>query len=72
MTASLEQAFVKASHLPRAAQEQLATQMLQDIEGELKWDQTLADSQEHLEKLARKARIAKRRGKTVRKGFDEL
>jgi hypothetical protein len=68
----LEQAFLKASHLPRAAQQQLATQMLQDIEGELKWDQTLADSQKLLEKMARKARIAKRRGKTVRKGFDEL
>jgi len=72
MTASLEQAFAKASHLPRAAQDQLARQMLRDIEGELKWDQTLAESQDLLEKMAGKARSAKRQGKTVRKGFDEL
>ena len=47
-------------------------QMLTDIEGELKWDRTLAGSQRLLEKLASKARVAKRHGKTVCKGFDEL
>ena len=72
MTALLEQAFLKASRLPRSAQEQLARQMLQDIKGELKWDRTLAQSQDVLEKMARKTRSEKRRGKTVRKGFDEL
>jgi len=72
MTASLAQAFAKASHLPRAAQQQLAAQMLEDIKGETKWDQTLAESQELLEKMARNARAAKRKGKTIRKGFDEL
>jgi hypothetical protein len=72
MTASLAQAFAKASHLPQSAQEQLAAQMLEDIEGESKWDHTLAASQELLETMAGKARIAKRKGKTVRKGFDEL
>ena len=63
---------MKASHLPRAAQQQLATQMLEDIEGETKWDHTLAESQGLLEKMANKARTAKRKGKSVRKGFDEL
>jgi hypothetical protein len=72
MTALLEQAFAKASHLPKAMQEQLAEQMLEDIEGELKWDRTLAGSQGLLEKMATKARHAKRLGKTVRKGFDRL
>jgi hypothetical protein len=72
MTALLEQAFNKASHLPRAVQEQLARQMLEDIEAELKWDQTLATSQHFLEREADKARNARRRGKVVRKGFDEL
>jgi hypothetical protein len=72
MTASLKQAFEAASHLPKAAQEQLARQMLEEMAGELKWDQTLADSQGLLEKMAQKARAAKRRGKTVAKGFDEL
>jgi len=72
MTASLEKAFVKASHLPKAVQEQLAQQMLEDIEGELEWDKTLANSQGMLEKMAQKARRAKQRGKTRRKGFDAL
>jgi hypothetical protein len=72
MTASLERAFAKAAHLPKPAQDQLAEQLIEDIDGELKWDKTLANSQESLEKLAAKARGAKRRGKTVRKGFDEL
>jgi hypothetical protein len=72
MTALLEKAFAKAAHLPQAAQRQLAEQMLEDIEAELKWDRTLAGSQHLLEKLASKARQAKRQGKTVRKGFDEL
>jgi hypothetical protein len=72
MTASLKQAFASASHLPQAMQDELAKQVLEDIEGELKWDKTLADSQDLLEKMAQKARSAKRQGKTVRKGFDEL
>lgn len=72
MTTSLEKVFAKASSLPEAVQEQLAEQMLEDIEGELKWDQTLADSQGLLEDLAGKARRAQREGKTTNKGFDEL
>jgi hypothetical protein len=72
MTKSLEKAFAKASSLPDEAQEQLAEQLSEDIEGELKWDQTLADSQDQLEKMADKARRAQREGKTVQKGFDEL
>ena len=72
MTTSLEKAFAKASSLPEAVQEQLAEQVLEDIEGELKWDQTLADSQDMLEDMARKARRAQQEGKTTNKGFDEL
>ena len=72
MTALLEKAFAKASHLPQALQEQLAEQLIDDIEGELKWDQTLAGSQDLLEKLASKAREAKRQGRVTRKGFDKL
>ncbi len=72
MTALLEKVFAEASHLPKAVQEQLAEQMLEDIAAELKWDRTLAGSQRLLEKMATKARRAKKFGKTVRKGFDEL
>jgi len=72
MTRPLEAAFGKASHLPAAAQEQLAAQLLEDIEAETNWDRTLADSQSLLEEMARKARASRRAGKTIRKGIDEL
>jgi hypothetical protein len=72
MTALLEKAFTKASRLPRAIQEQLASQILEDMDGELKWDQSLADSQNLLEEMAKKARAAKRKSKTTKKGFGNL
>ena len=72
MTKALEKAFVKASRLSKAAQEELAKQLLADIEGELKWDQTLATSQDFLENMANKARDGLRQRKTTKKGFDEL
>ncbi|MDB5331959.1 MAG: hypothetical protein JWP03_3110, partial [Phycisphaerales bacterium] len=46
MTASLAKAFAKASRLPDAVQDQLAEQVVNDIGGELKWNQTLANSQD--------------------------
>lgn len=72
MTAVLEKAFARASRLPKAAQKQLAEQMLEEIEGEMDWDQTLTESQPLLERMAAKVRAAKRQRKTVHKGFDEL
>jgi hypothetical protein len=72
MTTQLKKAFAKAALLPKDVQEELAAQLLEDIEGELKWDKTLARSQPLLEKLAAEARREHRAGKTVRKGFDEL
>jgi len=72
MTTSLKKAFSKATTLPPAVQDQLAAQLLEDIEGELKWDRTLATpaSQNLLEALADKARAAKRAGRVHKKGFD--
>ena len=74
MTTSLKKAFAKAAHLPDPVQDELAEQLLEDIEGELKWDRTLASpkSQKLLEKLAAKALKAKRLGKVYDKGIDEL
>lgn len=72
MTRSLEEAFAKAAALPEAAQEQLAEQMLTDIEGELNWDATWAGSQDVLERMANDALRAQREGRSVKKGFDEL
>ena len=55
MTLLLKNAFEKASQLPDDAQELLAHQLLDDIEAELRWDETLSKSQNSLEKLADKA-----------------
>jgi hypothetical protein len=41
MTRLLETAFERASRLPGGLQDELAAQLLEDIEGELKWDETL-------------------------------
>jgi hypothetical protein len=66
MTTSFEKAFATASNLPPDLQEQLASQMLADIKGELSWDKTLISSQNLLEKMASKALTKQRRGKTSR------
>jgi hypothetical protein len=72
MVARLKKAFEKANKLPAAAQEQLAEQLLEEIEGETKWDDTLAASQPLLDRLAKQALDAKRGGTTKAGGFDQL
>jgi hypothetical protein len=46
--------------------------MLEEIEWESRWDRTLANSQEKLERLAERAAREYRAGKTKEMGFDEL
>jgi hypothetical protein len=72
MTKLLAQAFEKASGLPDDVQDQLAKEMLEEIEWESRWDRTLANSQEKLERLAERAAREYRAGKTKEMGFDEL
>ena len=72
MTKLLSQAFEKASELPDDVQDQLAQELLEDIEWESRWDGTLENSQDTLERLARKALREYRSGKTKELGFDEL
>ncbi|MCE5302503.1 MAG: hypothetical protein LLF97_05265 [Planctomycetaceae bacterium] len=72
MTASLQEAFQKASSLPEAVQELLAQELLEEIEWESRWDETLAGSQSLLDRLTAKAMREYRDGKTEAKGFDEL
>lgn len=64
MVARLKDAFERASKLPAAAQEQLAAQLLEDIEGESKWDETLAQRQELLDCIAKDALDLQRAGRT--------
>jgi len=72
MTTTLAQAFDKAAKLPDAIQEQIALQLIEDIEAELKWDQTFAKTQDKLAKLADKALKDINAGRIKKMGFDEL
>ncbi len=72
MTNLLAQAFQKASELPENIQDELACELLEEIEWESRWDKTLADSQDKLDKMAQKALDEYQSGKTKEMGFDEL
>ena len=74
MTELLEQAFKKAQKLSNDLQDELAQQLLEDIENELKWQESLSDSDVNLdvlEEMAKRALIEDREGKTEEKGFGE-
>ena len=69
----LTEAFNKAQNLPAHLQNELAQQLIEDIENELKWQQSLSQLQlSKLEQLAAKALQDSINGKTKQVGFDEL
>lgn len=68
MTELLTKAFEKASNLPTDLQDQLAEELIDEMEGEGLWDQTLASTQGQLEQMARKALEEHRTGKTEESG----
>ena len=72
MTPALEKAFAKAARLSEELQNQLAVQILEDVECELNWEEALAKTPETLDKLANRAGQAQRAGKTRRRGFDQI
>ncbi|MBM3334405.1 hypothetical protein FJY63_07065 [Candidatus Sumerlaeota bacterium] len=72
MTNLLNHAFRKASGLSEDLQDQLAQELLEEMEWETRWDHTLADSQEKLDRLAERAEQEYRAGKTKEMGFDDL
>ena len=72
MTTLLTEAFEKASELPENLQDQLARELLEEIEGESRWEQTLAQSQGLLDPMGKKALEEHEEGKTRQMGFDEL
>ena len=74
MTELLEQAFKKAQKLSNDLQDELAQQLLEDIENELKWQESLSNSDDDLgilEEMAQMALIEDREGNTEEKGFGE-
>jgi len=72
MPTRLEQIVQKASALPVHVQEEIADQLLKDIDNELKWQQTLEKPQPALMAMAEKALQASIAGKTHLMGFDEI
>ena len=74
MTKLLEKAFQEAQKLSDNLQNEIAQQLLIDIENELKWQKTLADPDINLDvlsKMAQAALIEDQEGKTEAKGFGE-
>lgn len=73
MTNLLTEAFSKAQDLPDYLQNELAQQLIEDIENEQQWQQQLSQPQpSKLEALAAKALSDSANGKTKVMGFDEL
>ena len=72
MTEALSKAFAMATKLPEEIQNDIATQLMEDIEDELQWNNTLAGSQDQLAKLAHQALKEFKAGRTRKLGFDEL
>lgn len=64
MTKLLEKVFSEASKLPSATQNLIAKRMLEEIEAEAKWNETFADSQDKLSRLADEALADFHAGKT--------
>ena len=64
MTNSLFKAFEKANQLSDIDQEQLASQILDDIKNEAKWEKTLKNSSSKLRNLAKKSLKEYKAGKT--------
>lgn len=72
VTKLLAQAFEKASELPEDLQDEFARELLDELAGEARWDQTLEQSAEALDRMAEQALQEYRAGQTKEMGFDEL
>ena len=72
MTVRLKEAFDKAAGLPDELQNELADELIADIEVESRWDQTFKDTQDKLAKMADKALKNFEEGKFKQMGFDQL
>ena len=74
MTTLLQKAFTEIQKLPESLQDELAQQLLEDIESELKWQQSLSNEDLELGALiimAQEALIEEQEGRTEDKGFGE-
>ena len=72
MTQALEKAIAAAKALPDEQQDAIAAVILEEIEDERRWDETFANSQDVLARLAEEAREDIRKGRVREVGWDEL
>lgn len=72
MTRLLKEAFEAASKLPEDEQNALAGLILEEVELEVRWDESFARSGDVLAKLAAEAREDHRRGRTRPLDPDEM
>jgi len=72
MTKALKKAFDAASRLPEPDQDRLAGAILEELTLTQRWEDTLASSQEPLERLADEALAEHRAGRTERLDPDAL
>lgn len=70
MTSLLKQAFGKASLLPDADQDQLAKELIEEIESEMRWDHVFAQSQDKLAQLGKKALEDMKAGRGKKMGLN--
>jgi DNA phosphorothioation-dependent restriction protein DptG len=74
MTSLLQKAFTEIQKLPDSLQDELAQQLLEDIESELKWQESLSAEGIELGNLitmAQEALIEEQEGRAEDKGFGE-
>jgi hypothetical protein len=74
MTKLLQKAFQEAQQLSEDLQDEIAQQLLADIENEIKWQTAFSNSDidlNILQKMAQLALIEDQEGKTEEKGFGE-
>ena len=64
--------FERISELPPDMQEEIAKQLIEDIDQEIKWQSSLENPDTVLDKLGEKALRDSEEGKTRESGFDEL
>lgn len=68
----LSEAIKRIEKLPADLQDEIAKQILDDIENERDWRKTLSKPQKKIERLAEKALENSKAGRTKKIGFDKL
>ena len=64
--------FERISELPPNVQEEIAKQLIEDIDEEIKWQSSLENPDAVLDELGERALKDSEEGKTKESGFDEL